>query len=238
MEDRIKNLTDKNDVVRFEFDNKQYIVLFAAGKDFWNATMNSAMLMKYCLGSGAKLHTVRDFYFGENRVYLAFHNKQIESIKTKVKRDGYKVLRNDKQLFVIKLKEPVSTKQFREWHRSEEVLTEKIDALLKPSAGTNEVYVLLRRLGRELIMAGEKMKSGAREIIAGRLIDLTIRCFRLQNQIAKKPSEDNRSRLLDILDDIAFLSSIAGDEKLIDNKRLLRIGDILMKLREEVKKLP
>jgi hypothetical protein len=49
-DNKILKLHDKNDVVRFEFNNFEYVILFASGKTFWNATGNSAMFMRSTTG--------------------------------------------------------------------------------------------------------------------------------------------------------------------------------------------
>lgn len=236
MIDKVQQLKDKNSVVRFEFDNRSHIILFRSGREFWNATMNSALFMKYILESSAKFHTVKDYYFNENRIYLAYHDKQKLAIINRVKRESYEVLRDDKDIIVIKLKQAVEVDQVKKWRHSEEVIKDKINSLFKPRHGSSEIYVHLRRLGGEVINANHKMMGDQRQIIGNRLMEIILSCYDLQNKIAvnhgAKEEAIAKQELRKQLDRFSFLSSVAGDESAIDNKRMLRMGDLLLKLNQ------
>lgn len=89
---QIEGLDDQKSVVKFEFANNEYIVLYKSGADFWNATMRSALFLKFWLKVGMRMNLTHDKYYKlEYRPYLAIHRNGLQEllgnlIKTKCKK--------------------------------------------------------------------------------------------------------------------------------------------------------
>lgn len=104
---KLPHFSDKNSVVKFEFNNLSHIILFrvekkGGGAGFWHATMNSALIMKKWVGSEAKIHFVVDYYINNTqRLYVCYTDRHISAIIRKATSLGCVVVRHDSSFLVL-----------------------------------------------------------------------------------------------------------------------------------------
>lgn len=231
-------MTTKNEVVRFEKDNFDKVVLMPSGQ-FWNATEHSAFFMLKVLGSKARIHVLYDNYIKRERVFVSYNAQQAAVIKAEAAKK-YEILRDDPSIFMFSLKKKIDPTQVREWQKDEDLKQQKLDAYFMPDSGETRLYTLLRALGRETFIADDRMRQGARDILGQRMMGLVMDMYREYAKLCNKADAEEKmsvaGRIKELAGEFSFLTMIAVDEKLImDERRMMRMGvalkDIIKELR-------
>lgn len=232
-------MSTKNEVVRFEKDNFDKVVLMPSGQ-FWNATEHSAFFMIKVLGSKARVHVLYDNYIKRERVFVSYNAQQAAVVKAEAMKK-YEILRDDPSIFMFSLKKKIEPAQIKEWQKDEDLKQQKLDAYFMPDSGETRLYTLLRSLGRETFIADDRMRQGARDILGQRLMDLVMAMYREYAKLCSKAEagiEEKMSvvgRIKELAGEFSFLIMIAVDEKLIvDERRMMRMG---MTLKDIIKEL-
>jgi hypothetical protein len=231
-------IADKNDVLKFELNNFDKVVFFASG-GFWCATQHSCLFVLNLLGVKAKMHVTYDKYIQKDRIYAAFHSGHFSSIHGLIQEYGCKTMRKDNKILVFQLPETVTPEQIKAWEHDDETRARKIDAYFLPDSGETRLYRLLRDLGREVFLSGNQMRQNARELIAGRMVDLCLEMFRAYMKLEKQSSPEVKtainSQILSLVNDFSFIATVAHDEGLIEDKRMMRVGALLKDLGKTLK---
>jgi hypothetical protein len=244
---KLPEFTDKNSVVKFEFNNISHIVLWSVSQKgktrFWHITMNSALIMKYQVGSKAKIHFAVDHYMNNmQRLYMCYTDKHIPSIVKALDQLGIKTARRDDNFLVFELPEPVDSKQIKEWKHDSELAKRQIDELYKTNRNPDYalLYNTLRDLGNEIRVANRKMDGADRNCIGTKMMDLLIRAFELYHQLSSKDKGDDdgtvKRKMINCVNDMAFLADICGVQQVIDSKRMLRMGQLFNDVRDNLVK--
>lgn len=236
-----QRMDDKNHVVRFEQNNFDKVALFAAGGGFWNATEHSCFFMVNMFQEGLKLvnqlHNTYDYYFKDHRFFVAYNAEQVKMIRETVSVRGFKVLRDDEKVFVFEIGEVITPGKVREWTMSEEAKRKQLDTYFLPDTGATEIYTFIRNLMGEVAFANDQMRGGARGLFADRMMDMLVYMYELYNSLVEGEEEGNAAiyiKMLRVVGNLALLSSVAGDQKIIDDRRMMRMGNLLVGLRREI----
>jgi hypothetical protein len=227
------DLKNKDDVVKFERYNFDKVVLYPTGNDFWNATFNSCLFMTHLIHERLelknKIKSVVDYYIDSTRIYTAYNLAQINKIRAEVKKLGYNILRDDGEMLIFELSEPITTEQVHAWRNLEDTRREKIQGYFMPIGGNTPLYVAIRSLGSEVVKGMERIR-GSQSIIGGKLVDYLMDFFDTYTlyNVGSRGKDD----MLLIVGQIAHLVAIMHDESVIDDKRAARIGDCLHNIRK------
>ncbi len=224
--------------------NFDKVVMFPTGNGFWNATQNSALLIvdvvHPMLGLRNRINCSYDYYFKKSRYYTAYNDIQIAKIKREIPELGFVVLRDDEKAYVFALKEKVSTDQMSEWRKAEELKRQKINAYFAPVGGDAGLYVLIRAFGKELLGLLQETKPVLREMIGHELVRLVIDMHRHNDGLASNNMDDRaeaRRKMFAIVGDTSLLVAIAHDNKMVDEKKSVRVGTLLHSMRRELEVL-
>ena len=133
---QIKELSDQKSIVKFEFANDTYIILFKSGNDFWNVTMHSALFLKFWLKVSPNINLTNDKYYKlDYRPYLAIHKNGLSKILSLMVESGCKGVRKSDEVLVYRMPQAFGRKQISEWNNSIEVVGQKLDDYFLPSTG-------------------------------------------------------------------------------------------------------
>ncbi|MDR3298281.1 MAG: hypothetical protein LBT19_02875 [Candidatus Nomurabacteria bacterium] len=225
-----EKLKTKNDVAMWERNNFDKIVFYATGKDFWQATMNSCLsmvnLVHEQLNLNSKIHSTLDYYLNMDRIFTSYHQAQIERMRTELPKLGMRLLRDEDDVMVFQMAKSISPEMLGDWAKVEEIRKKKLDAYLMPVAGSNQLYVHVRELGRYTVLATDKMRDPMR-VFAAKLIAYLDRIYELHIEL-------DEAELLMTIGKFAYVVQILNDEKIIDDKKAHRIGFLLHNIRKEM----
>jgi hypothetical protein len=245
---KLPQFTDKNSVVKFEFNNLSHVVLWSIRQSkggntvFWHTTMNSALIMKYLIGSEAKVHFAVDHYMSNmHRLYLCYTGNHLPAITRKFEKLGHALVRRDDGFIVFKLAQPVDAKQIREWKHSSELAKRQIEELFKPNRNQFhvELYNMLRDLGDEIRTANRKMDGSDRDVIGSKMMDWLVAAFEAYHQFSSfdaAAGQASRKRFIQCVGNISFLTDICGVQQVVDGKRMLRLGQLFSDIRGYMEK--
>jgi hypothetical protein len=241
-DDKIQKLTDQKSVVKFEFNNFSHIILYKSGKDFWNATMHSALFLKYILKSRSKFNFTIDRYYSlQQRVYIAYHASKINAVKQKIKAENYQIVRDDPTIFVFTLKKPPLETDLDAWKHDLELQEQKINAYYLPNGGLTTAYSLLLRLGAELTVMNRHMNEANRQSFSHRLTDYLVEMVDIYHRLSARDGTKHSPTLvpplLYLIDRFSFLMQVAYNDKALSHKRMLLIGQILSDFKKELQNL-
>jgi hypothetical protein len=122
----------------------------------------------------------------------------------------------------------VLPQQIQRWEKSDDIKQEQIDAYFLPDSGETKLYGYLRSLGGELLIASNRMNQGVRGLVAQNLMGFLI-------EMRQAYSRNDFSKIADLVADFSFMASIANDEAMIDDKRMMRMGRTLRDILKELK---
>lgn len=235
---KLPQFIDKNSVIKFEFNNLTHIILQNIGHKnevtFWHATMNSALIMKYHIGSQAKTHFMVDYYMSNMfRLYICYTNKHIPSIIKILTQSGHKPIRQDEQFIVFELDSPVDAKLLRQWKKDEELIKSQIEETYQPNRNTKyvELYKILRELGDEIRLANRQMDGADRMSLGIKMMDWLVQAYQEYNYLP-----ENTTEFMKHINNISFLADVCGVKQVINDKRLLKIGQLINDIREYLKR--
>jgi hypothetical protein len=238
-----EKLMNKNDIVVFERNNYALVILYPTGNGFWNSTEHSAFFMQYVINELLDLRNeIRvdyDYFFKKSRFFSAYNDRQVAKIKRELPRLGFTVLRDDDYLFIFELKYKIPVEELKEWMDDEKLKKERIDAYFLPDTGKTELYTLIRSIGAEVMFAMDKLKFAPKEVVGGRMLDCVMDMYHEYDKLSKlgnAPNEEalkntHKKNITNALADLSFLVSISHDNKLIEDKRMMRMGTILHSMR-------
>lgn len=156
---QIDKLSDQKSVVKFELtSNTRFIVLYKSGADFWNATLNSALFLRFWLKLNSRLNLTNDKYYKiDSRPYLAIHNNGIEKVKTKLMAAKCEPIESSNGVLIYWMPEEVAPNQLEKWYADVEVVGQKLDEYFLTGTGEVAVYNLLRGLYGEIVVMDRKI---------------------------------------------------------------------------------
>jgi hypothetical protein len=233
----ITNLENKNQIISYEGQNHQYIILFPTSKEFWSATLNSALILFYeyqkPLGLGNRLHSTMDYYLKHPRIYTAYNATQYQNIKQNAKKVGLKVVRDDEKLLALELPHPLPDSKFHDWYRREEIRKQRITSYLLPDSGHTEIYNLIRQLYAKTIVVVDNMRENLRPVLGPILLGQVATIYRQYLSLEK----DNPAPeiMTEQISELAFLVASANDQSAILDKHALAIGSLIQKLLRAIK---
>lgn len=159
-------LNTKNDVVGWERNNFDKIVFYYTGKGFWQTTQHSCLFMVNSihdlLGLKSKVNSVYDFYIKMDRIFTSYHQEQMERFRVDFARLEIKLLRESDAILVFELPKRIEPRMIDEWMSAEEIKRKKLDAYLLPNTGSTELYAKIRELGRDTILATNRIGEPGR----------------------------------------------------------------------------
>jgi hypothetical protein len=224
-----ETISDKNGVLKFELNNLDKIVLFKSG-NFWSATQHSCLFLKKVIENKAKPHVIFDKYINQDRTYVSYHQSGVEKLDKELIEKKCKLVRDDGGIKVYWLPSAVLAQQIKQWQKSDEVKQEQIDAYFLPDSGETKLYGYLRSLGSELLVASNRMNQSIRNLVADKLMEFLI-------AMRQAYSRNEYGKIGDLVADFSFIATIANDEGMIDDKRMMRMGRTLRDIVKELKKL-
>ena len=231
-------MADKNAVLKFELNNFDKIALFASG-GFWSATQHSCLFMIHLIGTKTKMHVTYDKYIQKDRIFVSFHSGHFKTTQELIESYGCKQLRKEPKILVFQLPEAVTPAQIKAWNHDEDTKAKQIDAYFLPDSGETKLYRLLRDLCRETLVSGDHMRQSVRGLVADRMFALCLEMFQVYMKLNKKSTKDEIAeiykRMLSLVSDFSFLATVAHDDGLIEDKRMMRMGALLKDLGKALK---
>lgn len=235
MED-IKKLISVNDIVRYEWHNREFIILQHSGQSFWTATMNSAMFIKNLLPDSPKLRNIFDRYINKSRVVLSYHEKMKKKLITNLKKHG-KVVVDTSDLLVFELKKPFQDPEIRKMYSELKIVNEKLSDYFTPKNGNVDIFTDLRYLAKEIIVINRHLPTEQRGLLSNRMMDIVQKMVILYADFYT--GKDNRSLLLkfySLIRQLDLLLLTSTDCASVQSKTALRIGELLLSLIDKLKK--
>ena len=231
-------MKSKNDALRFEINNFDKIAIFASG-GFWCATEHSCLFLLNIIGVKAKMHVTYDKYIQKDRIYIAFHSGHFAATRTSIEDSGCELIRKDSDMLVFQMSQMITPEQIKIWMHEEDTKKRKIDAYFLPDSGETKVYGLLRNLGREALSAGNHMRQNVRGVIADRMFVICMNMMREYIKLDKKSdrgeTQEVYTKIKSLVGDFSFVATIAYDDGLIEDKRIMRIGVLLKEIVKNLK---
>jgi hypothetical protein len=224
-------------VINHGRNNFDKIVLFRSGKEWMQATNNSALILKHALvdvlPTPKNMQETLDFASQQPRLFLSYKiGDKMEELRESVLKLGYEVLRNDDWIFAFAMKVEITSDEIAAWRREKEIRQANLDALLLPNFKSPTLSGAVRMIGTEVIWSAQgEAKNFGKEIGVNRLFDLYIRMFGL---LCK--TETNKKEMLvemtELLNQTACVVSALSDSEMLDAKRSKAIAEAVNSLRK------
>ena len=221
------------DQIRYEFTNQDTIVLRKSGM-FHKAVSNSAVILKY-MGAKTKIRSSIDPATKQEIFELSVHVGNIDKTKEFLKEKCGKVLRDDKDFFIIRLKQPMDTKKLRALKKSDLIKNDATRDILTKKRNETPLAKESKDIFQEAIFLVRTM-NGIDGQILGRMIMEAV-LFLYQSVRTFMRDEKSKSQLK-IVDDA--VDDLQGLLLLVPNftenaDRLARIGRSLNRISDRVK---
>jgi len=199
-----ERIESQADQIRFEFTNFHSIVMRKNGM-FYKAMGNSAILLK-SLGAKTKLRTGYDPMTKQEILELSIHESGLQATKDFLKTKCGEVLRDDKALFVIRLKQPMDAKKLKYIKSSDAVKIEVTEDILTKRRQETPLAKEVRDLFEEASYLTRSLKGVEGEVFGRLLLELVLRLqLKVRELIRDEASPVRRQAVEDAADDIQGL---------------------------------
>lgn len=223
-QDRSYNkIQDNESHIRYEFTNYDTIV-FRKSKLFWKAIGNSVVILKI-YGAKTKVRSYYNVYYSQEILELSLHTDNMDKVKAWLSVKGSVLLRNDKNYYVIKLKEPISAKRIKTAKNSKEIASEVTQNILYKYRHSTPLLKAVRDIFNETGVVVSRMPRSngivLGEFLLTNILELQMHVRNYSRQ--ENASNEQRQDILDKIDDVVGLFVLIPNF-LSQSSRILIIG--------------
>jgi len=182
----------KPDLIKFELNNFDKIVLYNSGGGFWQALDHSCYIMQHIVHNDLivlknQIKFDYNYKFEKNVPYTAYNMEQSGKIKHELVNYGFEVLRNDEMFFVLKIPKLIEPETMKAWVSEKEVLDEQIRALLAVGYDDTVLFTDIRKMSTDLLRAMAKFNGQVKPALSARLLELILDLFEVSECIYSQP---------------------------------------------------
>jgi hypothetical protein len=199
-----QKMTTQTDQIRYEFTNQDTIVLRRNGI-YHKAIGNSAVILKH-MGVTPRIRLHYDNVVKQERLELAVHAKATPTLREMLKAKGGVVLREDENIFVIRLKQPLGSKEIRRMRNSAQLKSEVTEGILTKNRPEAPLEKEVREIFGETVVLVRQMPVAEGAILGRLLLETALRLHQVARELTRdEKSPERRLALEDAADDLRGL---------------------------------
>ncbi|MCL2094869.1 hypothetical protein FWH13_02010 [Candidatus Saccharibacteria bacterium] len=234
MDEKFTQIKNSNDLVRFEENNFDKIVLMRSG-NFWAGYDNTVWFLEKLHHVTNKKRKIRyDRKFKRNIRLAAFHMDAFVPIKEKLLSRKLELIHDTEEIVAFALPEKVPPEQLRSWRCSEEDRIKNVESMLMPDRLVDrEAIQRLVELGKHISdTIQHDMPKELRETMGRELLTWAARILSryTELEIGRRTKEERREIATTLVKDVQSLSVLmmmAFNSGTVGSIRAMKVGQQL-----------